>query len=51
MGEISKPGKSELRPLGIGNPRRKFVQKAMDMVFNLIFKKVFLDRSHAFPFT
>lgn len=46
--EISKAGKLELRPLGISNPRQKIVQKAMDMVFNLIFEEVFLDCSHGF---
>jgi hypothetical protein len=46
MVEIPKPGKSELRPLGISNPRQKIVQKAIDMVFNLIFEEVFLNCSH-----
>ena len=48
MVEIPKPGKSELRSLDISNPRQKIVQKAMDMVFNLIFEEVFLDCSHGF---
>lgn len=48
MVEIPKPGKSEFRSLGISNPRQKIVQKAMDMVFNLIFEEVFLDCSHGF---
>lgn len=46
--EISKPGKLELRPLGVSNPRQKIVQKAIDMVFNVIFEEVFLDCSHGF---
>jgi group II intron reverse transcriptase/maturase len=46
--KISKLGKFELRPLGISNPREKIVQKAIDMVFNIIFEEVFLDCSHGF---
>ena len=46
--EIPKPEKSELRPLGISNPRQKIVQKAIDMVLNVIFEEVFLDCSHGF---
>jgi group II intron reverse transcriptase/maturase len=46
--EIPKPGKPELRPLGISNPRQKIVQKAIDMVFNVIFEEVFLECSHGF---
>ena len=46
--EIPKSGKPELRPLGISNPRQKIVQKAIDMVFNVIFEEVFADCSHGF---
>nr|YP_009144751.1 orf742 [Pseudo-nitzschia multiseries]AKJ77359.1 orf742 [Pseudo-nitzschia multiseries] len=45
--EIPKPGKPELRLLG-NNPRQKIVQKAIDIVFNIIFEEVFLDCSHGF---
>jgi group II intron reverse transcriptase/maturase len=46
--EIPKPGKSGLRPLGVSSPRQKIVQKAMEMVFSLIFEDIFLDCSHGF---
>lgn len=48
MVEITKLGKSELRLLRIGNSRQKIVQKAMNMVFNIIFEEIFLDCSHGF---
>ena len=46
--EIPKPGESEFRPLGTSSPRQKIVQKAMEMVFSLIFEEHFLDCSHGF---
>lgn len=46
--EMPKPGKSELRPLGISSFRQKIVQKAMEMVLSLIFEEIFLDCSHGF---
>lgn len=33
---IPKPGKKELRPLGVGNPREKIVQKALALVLESI---------------
>lgn len=45
---IPKPGKDELRPLGVSNPREKIVQKAIEMVLTTIFEEVFLDCSHGF---
>jgi len=45
---IPKPGKSEKRPLGVGNPRDKIVQKAISMVLNVIYEPVFLSCSHGF---
>jgi nicotine oxidoreductase len=46
--EIPKPGKAELRPLGMSNPRQKIVQAALEMVLSAIFEPVFLDCSHGF---
>lgn len=43
---IPKPGKDELRPLGVSNPREKIVQKAIQMVLTTIYEDVFLDCSH-----
>jgi group II intron reverse transcriptase/maturase len=45
---IPKPGKTELRPLGISSPRQKIVQKAIEMVLSTIFEEEFLDCSHGF---
>ena len=33
---IPKPGKSELRPLSVGNPREKIVQKALTVLMETI---------------
>lgn len=33
---VPKPGKAEKRPLGVGNPREKIVQKALSMVLTFI---------------
>jgi group II intron reverse transcriptase/maturase len=44
---IPKPN-GNLRPLGIPSPRDKIVQKAMELVLNLIFEPRFLDTSHGF---
>jgi group II intron reverse transcriptase/maturase len=46
MVEIPKPGKTELRPLGISSPRQKIVQKALLLVLEAIFEEVFLECSH-----
>ena len=43
---IPKPGKSVLCPLGVSSPREKIVQKAIEMVLNVIFENIFLDCSH-----
>lgn len=48
MVEIPKPGKTELRPLGISSPRQKIVQKALLLVLEAIFEEVFLECSHGF---
>ena len=45
---IHKPGKDELRPLGVSSPREKIVQKAIDIVLTAIFEETFLDCSHGF---
>ncbi|KAJ1566187.1 hypothetical protein HK096_000005 [Nowakowskiella sp. JEL0078] len=45
---IPKPGKSELRPLSIGAPREKIIQKALQVLLEVIFDPQFLDCSHGF---
>ncbi len=45
---ISKPGKSDKRPLSIGNPKEKIVHKAIQLVLESIFEPTFLDCSHGF---
>lgn len=48
---ISKKGSSKLRPLTIGNPRNKIIQKAIQLVLEEIYEnkeKLFLDVSHGF---
>nr|ACD85984.1 putative reverse-transcriptase protein [Volvox carteri f. nagariensis]ACX84835.1 putative reverse-transcriptase-like protein [Volvox carteri f. nagariensis]ACY06074.1 putative reverse-transcriptase-like protein [Volvox carteri f. nagariensis] len=45
---IPKPGKSELRPLGVVSPRDKVVQKALELVLQCIFDPMFLDCSHGY---
>ena len=45
---IPKPN-GKMRPLGIPSPRDKIVQKAMELVLNLIFEPRFLDTSHLQP--
>lgn len=45
---IPKAGKTELRPLGVSNPREKIIQKAIEMVITSIFEEFFLDCSHGF---
>jgi group II intron reverse transcriptase/maturase len=45
---IPKPGKKELRPLGVSSPREKIVQKAIEIVLTTIFEEYFLDCSHGF---
>lgn len=43
---IPKPGKTELRPLGVSSPREKIAQKAIELVLTAIFEEIFLDCSH-----
>jgi len=45
---IDKKGKKGKRPLGIANPREKIVQKALQLLFEAIWEKFFLDSSHGF---
>jgi retron-type reverse transcriptase len=33
---IPKPGKTELRPLSVGNPREKVIQKALTVLLQSI---------------
>lgn len=46
--QIPKPGKNETRPLTIASPRDKLVQKAIQLVMEPVFEKIFLDCSHGF---
>jgi group II intron reverse transcriptase/maturase len=46
--QIPKPGKKETRPLTIASPRDKIVQKAIQLVMEPVFEKIFLDCSHGF---
>ena len=43
---IPKPGKTELRPLGVSSPREKLAQKAIELVLTAIFEEIFLDCGH-----
>lgn len=45
---IPKPGKRERRPLGVGNPRDKIVQKGLRIVLEAIYEPKFYDCSHGF---
>lgn len=45
---IPKPGKKELRPLGIVNPRQKLVEKAIELILSYIYEQIFLNNSHDF---
>ena len=45
--EITKPD-GKTRPLGIGYPRDKIVQKALHAVLEAIFEPLFLPSSHGF---
>ena len=45
---IPKPGKAEKRPLIIGTPRDKVVQKAIHLVLEPIFEPTFLENSNGF---
>jgi len=45
---IPKLGKEETRPLTIASPRDKIVQKAIQLVLEQEYEKIFLDSSHGF---
>jgi len=45
---IPKPGKLEKRPLGVGSPREKIVQKALQLILEAIWEPIFSDSSHGF---
>lgn len=45
---IPKPGKKGLRPLGVGAPREKIVQKGIQLILETIYEDLFLDCSHGF---
>jgi group II intron reverse transcriptase/maturase len=45
---IPKPGKDEKRPLTIASPRDKIVQKAIQLVLEQEYEKIFLNSSHGF---
>ena len=45
---VPKPGKKEKRPLGIGAPRDKIVQKGLQVLLEAIYEPMFLDCSHGF---
>ena len=48
---IPKKGSSKLRPLTMGNPRDKIIQKAIQLILEEIYEnkeKTFLDTSHGF---
>jgi group II intron reverse transcriptase/maturase len=45
---INKPGKTEKRPLGVGSPRDKVIQAAIQIQLENHFEPLFLDSSHGF---
>nr|QBM31539.1 hypothetical protein [Arthrobotrys musiformis] len=45
---IPKPGKKEKRPLGVGSPRDKIIQKGLQIILETIYEPQFLDCSHGF---
>lgn len=45
--EIPKAN-GKTRPLGIGSPREKIVQKALQVILEAIFEPIFLNTSHGF---
>lgn len=48
LAKISKANSDKLRPLSVGNPREKIVQKAIQLLLTAIFEENFLDVSHGF---
>lgn len=45
---IPKPGKTELRPLSVGNPREKIIQKALTVLLEEIWEPKFSENSYGF---
>jgi len=45
---IPKPGKKERRPLSVGAPREKIIQKGIQIILEAIYEPTFLDCSHGF---
>uniref|UniRef100_UPI0020014B30 hypothetical protein n=1 Tax=Exserohilum turcicum TaxID=93612 RepID=UPI0020014B30 len=45
---IPKPGKSEMRPLSVGSPREKIVQKALTVILEAIWDSRFSNNSYGF---
>lgn len=45
---IPKANSTKLRPLSVGQPREKIVQKAIQVLLSAIFESKFLDVSHGF---
>ncbi len=45
---IPKPNSSDLRPLGIGSPRDKVVQKSLQLALAAVYEPLFLTSSHGF---
>ena len=45
---IPKPGKPEGRPLGVGAPREKIVQKGLQIILEAIYEPKFRNCSHGF---
>lgn len=46
--EIPKPGSNKTRPLTIASPRDKIVQKAIQLILEAMWEKIFLHTSHGF---
>lgn len=45
---IPKANSDKLRPLSVGNPREKIVQKAIQLLLTAVYEEHFLDASHGF---
>ena len=45
---IPKPGRKGERPLGVGAPREKIVQKGLQVILEAIYEPTFPDCSHGF---
>ena len=46
--EITKPHSTKKRPLTIGSPREKIVQRGMQIILQAIWEGKFLNSSHGF---